>query len=85
VVDVQHHLGPEIQAENQGPVMYHYDYDWQDETGTLAEKQHCNPKMEYHFSYNYCDVHPYLLCQDDGDESIPAQPSNHAQVSMVDP
>src|ERR1700692_1645977 len=74
-----HHLGPEIQTENQGPVVYHYDYDWQDKTGTLAEEQHCNPDMEYHFGYNYCDVHPHLSYQDNGDKSVPTQPSNHTQ------
>ena len=64
--------------------MCHYDYDPLDENETQAEEQNCLLKMEYHYGYGYCDAHQSQSYQDVVGESVPAQPSDHVQVSQVE-
>jgi hypothetical protein len=73
------------QVESQDPVVCHYDYDFLDETETQAEGQNCLSEMAYHYGYDYCDTHQSQSYQDNvGGESVPAQPSDHVQVSQAE-
>jgi hypothetical protein len=74
----------EALAEDLDPVVYHYDYDCQDQTENQAEGQHCHLKRGYHYDYDYYNVHQSQSCQGAGVESVHAQPSDHAQASLVE-
>ena len=55
-----------------------------DEAETQAEGQDYLPVKEYHYGYSYCDAHQSQSYQDVEGESVPAQPSDHAQVLQVE-
>jgi hypothetical protein len=71
------------QAEDYDPAVCHCDYNYQGKTETQVEEQHYHPVMGYHYNYNYCDTHQSQSCQDDEDESVHIQPSDHTQVLLA--
>ena len=50
-----------------------------------AEELDQHSEKEYHYDYDYYDVHQFQSCQDDEAESVHAQWSDHVLVWREDP
>jgi hypothetical protein len=49
-----------------------------------VQLENCHPEREYDYGYSYCDTHQSQSFQDVVGESVPAQLSDHAQVSQAE-